>query len=108
MIVSGGENVYSREVEEALLLHPGVSEAAVIGVPHPKWGECVAAYVVAAPGDAPSAEALIEHCRRHIASYKKPHHVFFTDALPRLKATGKIDKKTLRTAHWPDGQRFVG
>ena len=108
MIVSGGENIYSREVEDALLLHPGVSEVAVIGVPHPKWGECVAAYVVPAPGDAPSAEALIEHCKRHIASYKKPHHVFFTDALPRLKATGKIDKKTLRAAHWTDGQRFVG
>lgn len=107
MIVSGGENIYSREVEEALLLHPGVSEVAVIGVPHPKWGECVAAYVVPAQGDAPSAEALIEHCKCHIASYKKPHHVFFTDALPRLKATGKIDKKTLRATHWPDGQRFV-
>ena len=107
MIVSGGENVYSREVEEALLLHPGVSEVAVIGVPHPKWGECVAAYVVRVQGDVSSAEALIEHCKRQIASYKKPHQIFFTDALPRLKATGKIDKKTLRVAHWPDGQRFV-
>ena len=107
MIVSGGENIYSREVEEALLVHPGVSEVAVIGVPHPKWGECVAAYVVRSQGDHSSAEALIEHCKRQIASYKKPHHVFFTDALPRLKATGKIDKKTLRIAHWPDGQRFV-
>jgi len=107
MIVSGGENIYSREVEEALLLHPAVSEVAVIGVPHPKWGECVAAYVVLAPDHAPGAKALIEHCSRHIASYKKPHHIFFTNALPRLKATGKIDKKTLRLEHWPAGERFV-
>jgi acyl-CoA synthetase (AMP-forming)/AMP-acid ligase II len=95
MIISGGENIYSREVEEALLSHPAVYEAAVIGVPDPKWGEKVMAFVVCRNG-SPSADELIAHCRTQIASYKKPSAVAFIDALPRVASTNKIDKKALR------------
>jgi acyl-CoA synthetase (AMP-forming)/AMP-acid ligase II len=95
MIISGGENIYSREVEEALLSHPAVYEAAVIGVPDPKWGEKVMAFVVCR-GGSPSADELIAHCRTQIASYKKPGAVAFVDALPRVASTNKVDKKALR------------
>jgi acyl-CoA synthetase (AMP-forming)/AMP-acid ligase II len=95
MIVSGGENIYSREVEEALASHAAVREAAVVGVPDQTWGESVFAFVAAAPGAAVTAEELIAHCRRQIASYKKPRFVKFIDALPRIH-NGKIDKKVLR------------
>jgi acyl-CoA synthetase (AMP-forming)/AMP-acid ligase II len=107
MIVSGGENIYSREVEAALLVHPTVREAAVIGVPHPKWGECVAAYVVCDPDRPVTEQDLVAHCRGQIASYKKPHHIFFVQTLPRLGATGKIDKKALRAKHWENSERFI-
>lgn len=99
MIISGGENIYSREVEEALLKHPAVYEAAVVGMPDPKWGESVMAFIVC-QADKPTAKALIEHCRKEIASYKKPRHIAFVDALPRVPSTNKIDKKQLREPHW--------
>jgi len=98
MIISGGENIYSREVEEALLSHPAVYEAAVIGVPDPKWGEKVMAFVVC-HGDMPSADELIAHCRTQIASYKKPSTIAFIDALPRVASTNKVDKKALRAPY---------
>jgi len=99
MIISGGENIYSWEVEEALRSHPDVAEAAVIGVPDDEWGESVKAFIVVRPGGRPTAEALIAHCRARIASYKKPRSVEFVDALPRL-FNGKIDKKALRAPYW--------
>jgi acyl-CoA synthetase (AMP-forming)/AMP-acid ligase II len=95
MIISGGENIYSREVEEALLTHPLVFEAAVVGMPDEKWGESVMAFVVCR-GEQPSADELIEHCRRHIASYKKPKLLSFIPTLPRIPSTNKVDKKALR------------
>jgi len=95
MIISGGENIYSREVEEALASHPAVSDCAVIGVPDQRWGECVHAVVVVAKDAAVTEPELIEHCRTRIASYKKPRSVAFVEQLPRL-ASGKIDKKLLR------------
>lgn len=95
VIISGGSNVYPREVEEALLLHPGVREAAVIGVADPLWGESVRAYVVTVPGRQPSAEELIAHCREHLASFKKPKHIVFVEELPK-SPTGKILKRLLR------------
>ena len=98
MIISGGENIYSREVEEALAAHPDVADCAVIGVSDPKWVETVKAVVVLRPGSAPTAEALIEHCRTLIARYKCPRSVEFVDQLPRL-ATGKLDKPTLRARY---------
>lgn len=99
MIVSGGENIYSREVEEALVTHLAVEHAAVIGVPDPRWGESVKACVVLRSGHRASEAELIEHCRSRIASYKKPRSIDFVDALPRL-FNGKVDKKKLRLAYW--------
>jgi acyl-CoA synthetase (AMP-forming)/AMP-acid ligase II len=100
MIISGGENIYSREVEEALMSHPQVIEAAVIGVPDETWGESVLAFVVAANGVVLNGAELIEHCRERIASYKKPRSVLQLDALPRTVSTNKVDKKQLREPYW--------
>jgi acyl-CoA synthetase (AMP-forming)/AMP-acid ligase II len=95
MIISGGENIYSREVEDALMSHPAVHEASVTGVADPEWGESVKAWIVLREGHDPDPSALIEHCRRMIASYKKPKIIEFTPTLPRL-FNGKVDKKALR------------
>jgi acyl-CoA synthetase (AMP-forming)/AMP-acid ligase II len=93
MILTGGENVYPREVEEVLYQHPAVVEAAVVGAPDPKWGEKVVAVVcLRSPA---SAEELIGFCRERIASYKKPKHVVVVDALPK-NASGKVLKRELR------------
>lgn len=98
MIISGGENIYSREVEEAVVTHDAVSEVAVIGVPDEKWGEAVMAVVVRRPGAAVGAEELIDHCRSLIAGYKKPRHVVFVDEIVKLPS-GKIDKVRLRALY---------
>jgi acyl-CoA synthetase (AMP-forming)/AMP-acid ligase II len=98
MIISGGENIYSREVEEALASHTDVLDAAVIGIPHPKWVEAVKAVVVIREGASVTEEGLIAHCKTRIASYKCPKSVAFVASLPRL-ATGKIDKPALRARH---------
>ena len=95
MIVSGGLNVYSKEVEITLQEHAAVEEAAVFGVPDAEFGEAVAACVMLKNGHKVSAEELIEHCRQRIASYKKPKHVHFVDDLPKT-GTGKIIKQELR------------
>lgn len=95
MIISGGENIYSREVEEAVVQHPAVSECAVIGLPDPKWGENVCAIVTLKEGQSVSEETLIEHCKALIASYKKPKQVIVVDELPKL-VTGKVNKVALR------------
>jgi malonyl-CoA/methylmalonyl-CoA synthetase len=94
LIISGGFNVYPREVEEVLLTHPGVADVAVLGLPHPDFGEQVVA-AVEVGGEAPSAEALVELCRDQLASYKKPRQVFFVESLPR-NALGKVQKHILR------------
>ncbi len=96
MIISGGENIYSREVEEALATHPAVDECAVIGVADERWGETVRAIVVRR-GEV-KAEELIAHCKTQIASYKKPSSVIFVDELPKLPS-GKINKQVLRVDH---------
>jgi acyl-CoA synthetase (AMP-forming)/AMP-acid ligase II len=95
MILSGGENIYSREVEEALFGHPAVAAAAVVGVADSKWGEVVKAIVVLRQGAAVGEAALIEHCQRQIARYKCPRSIDFVEELPVL-GTGKVDKVTLR------------
>lgn len=102
MIITGGENVYSIEVERILAEHPAVAEVAVFGVPDEKWGEAVKA-VVALEGDASEAD-LIAWARQHLAAYKCPKTVDFTDALPR-NPTGKIMKKDLRKPHWEGRDR---
>jgi acyl-CoA synthetase (AMP-forming)/AMP-acid ligase II len=95
MIITGGENVYSAEVEQALTKHPAVKQCAVIGLPDPKWGEKVTAVVIACPGSSPTAEDLIAHCRSLIAGYKVPKEVRFAETLP-MTATGKVLKRALR------------
>ena len=95
MIVSGGENVYPVEVEEALSQHPGVAEVTVIGVPHERWGETVKALVVARPGSAPTADELIAFTRERLAGYKLPRSVDFVEELPRTPS-GKVLKRELR------------
>ena len=98
MIVSGGENIYSREVEEALLQHPEISEAAVIGIPHEKWGEAVCAVVVLTPGSKVTEQDIIAHSRALIAGYKRPQKVHLVDELPKL-VSGKISKIDLRARY---------
>ncbi|MFI1112524.1 long-chain-fatty-acid--CoA ligase [Streptomyces physcomitrii] len=100
MIITGGENVYSSEVESALTEHAGVAVCAVIGVPDETWGERVHAVVVPAPGALPTAEELIAHCRARLAGFKCPRSVQFVEALP-VSAAGKILKTRLRAAHRP-------
>ena len=105
VIISGGENVTSIEVEDALNSHPAVREAAVIGIPDEKWGELVTALVVT-DGTEVTAEELIAHCRGYLAGYKCPKRVEFLDALPRT-ATGKIQKFKLREPFWKGHDRQV-
>ena len=95
MIVTGGENVYSAEVEQAVALHPAVAACAVIGIPDPEWGEAVHAVVVLAPGATVTPEELREHCKAHIAGYKAPRSAEFVDALP-VNGAGKVLKRDLR------------
>ena len=100
MIITGGENVYSAEVEAAVYSHPGVAQCAVIGIPHPQWGESVHAIVSASPGAALSEASIIAHCRGQIAAYKCPRSVDVrNDALP-LSGANKIDKPALRAPFW--------
>ena len=98
MIKTGGENVASREVEEAIYRLDGVSEVAVVGVPHPRWVEAVVAVVVPKAGHALDAAAVLEHCHRTLASFKAPKRVVFADALPK-NPSGKLLKRELRKAH---------
>ncbi|RDV01997.1 long-chain-fatty-acid--CoA ligase [Undibacter mobilis] len=106
MIVSGGENIYSREVESAILTHPDVAEVSVIGVPDQRWGEAVKAFVVRRSGAEVSADEIIAFCKSKIASYKKPRSVEFVDALPQLPS-GKVDKKMLRQPFWEGQKRQI-
>jgi long-chain acyl-CoA synthetase len=106
MIITGGENVYSTEVESVLYQHPAVLEAAVIGVPDDEWGEAVKAVVVSRDGKAVSAQELIDHCRRLVASFKCPRSVDFVPALPKSGA-GKILKSELRKPYWEGQERMV-
>jgi long-chain acyl-CoA synthetase len=106
MIISGGENVYSTEVEAAIYSHPAVFESAVIGVPDPTWGERVHGVVVLKPDHRATAEEIVEVCRRQIASYKIPRSIEFADALPKSGA-GKILKRALRDSYWQGRERQV-
>jgi len=99
MIISGGENVYTREVEEVLYRHPAVLEAAVIGIPDPYWVEKVHAVVETRKGVSTTAEEIIAFCKKHIAGYKVPKDIEFVDSLPKNPA-GKILKRELREKYW--------
>ncbi|HYX01348.1 MAG TPA: AMP-binding protein, partial [Reyranella sp.] len=100
MIISGGENVYSAEVENAISLLDGVAEVAVIGVPDERWGERVHAVIVRKPGAELTAEGVMEHCREQIAGYKCPRSVDFRTAPLPLSGAGKVLKRELREPYW--------
>lgn len=106
MIISGGENIYSTQVEAAIHKHDAVLEVAVIGVPDDEWGEAVKAVVVLKPGHSASEQAIIDTARQHLASYQKPRSVDFVESLPKAP-TGKILKRELRKQHWNSGLRQV-
>ncbi len=95
MVISGGVNIYPREIEDHLHTHPAIFDVAVVGVPDPEWGETLRAYVVVRPGHALTADEVADYCRRELADYKRPRQVVFVDELPR-NPTGKILKRELR------------
>lgn len=106
MIVSGGENVYSTEVENAIGSHPAVAACAVIGVPDSQWGERVHGVIVCRPGHTTNAEEIREHCKTLIAGYKAPRSCEFVDTLP-IAPTGKVLKRELRKPYWQGADRHV-
>ncbi len=107
MIVTGGENVYSIEVENALMLHPAVSQAVVIGVPSKEWGEGVHAFVILRPNATAEHDELINHCKALIANYKCPRSIEFRAEPFPLSGAGKILKRELRTPYWEGKERMV-
>jgi fatty-acyl-CoA synthase len=106
MIISGGYNIYSREVEAALEEHPAVEAAAVIGVPDEKWGEAVCAVVVRSPGESASEAELSEHVRERKGTMFAPKSIRFMDELP-MTSLGKVDKKVLREPYWAGSGREI-
>jgi long-chain acyl-CoA synthetase len=108
MIVTGGENVYSGEVEAVIYQHPAVREVAVFGIPDPKWGELVMAYVVLKPGQVLSADDLLAYSRQSLAGYKIPRRIEFSATELPKSGSGKILKKDLRARFWAGQERAVG
>jgi fatty-acyl-CoA synthase len=106
MLISGGLNVYPREIEEVLLTHPDISEVAVVGVPDDRWGETPKAFVVPVAGAAPTEADVIAFAAERLARFKKPSSVELVTELPKT-AIGKIDKKALRAPYWAGRERMV-
>ena len=106
MIISGGENISSIEVEDVLYQHPSVLEAAVIGVPSEQWGETPLALIVPREGFAPTVEEIVAHCREQMAHFKAPRRIEFVETLPRT-ATGKLKKFELRETYWQGIEKRV-
>jgi acyl-CoA synthetase (AMP-forming)/AMP-acid ligase II len=104
MIITGGYNVYPREVEDALMAHPAVLECAVVGAPHEKWVEAVTAFVVLKPDRTASADELIRFARERVAGYKAPRSVLFIEGLPK-SAVGKVLRRALRDPLWKQVRR---
>src|SRR5690606_28120815 len=102
MIISGGENIYPREIEEVLLAHPAVAECGVTGVPHDYWGEAVTAFVVLRAGRTVSSEELLRHLGLTLARFKLPKAIHFVPDLPR-NSMGKVLRRTLRDGSWTPG-----
>jgi fatty-acyl-CoA synthase len=107
IIISGGENISSPEIEDALYKHPAVLECAVIGVPSEKWGETPKALVVLRAGETATEQEVISFCREHLAHFKCPTSIDFVESLPRT-ATGKLQKFVIRERYWEGVQRRVG
>ena len=106
MIISGGENIYSTQVEAAIHQHPAVLESAVFGIPDDQWGEAVKAVVVLKPNMSATEQEIIDATAEHLASYQKPKTVDFVDELPKAP-TGKILKRNLRDPYWQDAEKNV-
>ena len=106
MIISGGMNVYSAEVEDVLSQHPAVAEVIVIGIPDEKWGELVLGIVVQAPGKEVSEAELLDYCRDKLAAYKRPKRIEFYESIPKT-AYGKYDKKAVRRKYWEGRDRMI-
>jgi acyl-CoA synthetase (AMP-forming)/AMP-acid ligase II len=104
MIVSGGYNVYPREVEDVLTAHPAVREAVVVGLPHEKWGEVVTAFVAVREGQMVAPDALIDFARAQLAAYKVPKDVRFIDEVPK-SAVGKLLRRAIRDPFWAGRER---
>ena len=102
MTITGGENVFSAEVENAVSTFPGVVQVAVIGVPDAQWGEAVHAIIVTAEGDLLEKKAIVAHCRNQLANYKLPRSMEFRGEPLPLSGAGKILKRQLREPYWPD------
>jgi acyl-CoA synthetase (AMP-forming)/AMP-acid ligase II len=106
IIISGGENISSVEVEKVIQNHPAVFETVVIGIPDEKWGEVVRALVVLKPGKKATEEEIISHVREHLAGYKTPKSIEFRDELPK-SGTGKINKRELREPYWAEFEKRI-
>ncbi len=107
MIITGGNNVYPREVEEVIVAHPAVADVCVVGIPDPYWGEAVHAVVVTNPGSTVAAAEIIAHCADHLAGYKKPKAVDFVDALP-VSGYGKVLRREVRERYWAGHDVRIG
>lgn len=107
LIITGGNNVYPREVEEVIIQHPAVANVVVLGVPDDYWGEAVHAVVILEAGASVSAEEIISHCGRHLAGYKKPKGVDFVGEFP-VSGYGKVLKRELRERYWKDREGVIG
>ncbi|MEM8689791.1 MAG: AMP-binding protein, partial [Pseudomonadota bacterium] len=106
MIISGGENIYPKEIEEVIYELGPVAECAVFGIPHDKWGEVPAAYVMVKPGEAVSDEEIIRHCEHKLAPFKRPQLVEFVDDFPRTPI-GKIQKNILKEEFWSGREKKI-
>jgi acyl-CoA synthetase (AMP-forming)/AMP-acid ligase II len=107
VIISGGNNIYPREVEEVLVTHPAVAQAIVIGVPDDYWGEAVHAVVVVGHSQTVTGQELIDFCGQHLAGYKKPKDVSLVESLP-VSGHGKVLRREIRDTYWQGRQRKVG
>lgn len=106
MIISGGENIYPKEIENVIYVHPAVCECAVFGIPDDRWGEVPAAYVLLHAGAALSEEELVSHCDAHLARFKRPRLVKFVDSFPKTPI-GKIQKNLLREPYWAEREKKI-